>query len=87
MRASPTVDPDSLTGGWRHAIAEGADVVGVEIHGLFVPFALLLSLIGEALGLIDRSLSSKPLAISRLMMKLFSKRPDRGSSVLARERG
>jgi hypothetical protein len=46
------VDADALADRRRHAVLEGADVIGVVVHGLQVARVLLRHLLAEALGLV-----------------------------------
>ena len=48
------VDADAAAAGRRQAVFEGADEVGVVIHGLFVAGILGLGLREETLGLVFR---------------------------------
>ena len=47
-----TVNPDTLAGGRRHAVFQGADEVGVIVHGLVVTGVLVGHLLQEARGLV-----------------------------------
>ena len=47
-----TVDADAFTCGWRQAVFQCADVVGVVVHGFIVAGFFLLYLLHEACGLV-----------------------------------
>ncbi len=46
------VDANALAGGGGHAMFQGADIIGVEVHGLLVAGILFLHLLAEALRLV-----------------------------------
>ena len=47
-----TIDTDTFAGGGRQAVFQGADVVGIEVHGFGIAGVLFLHLGEKALGLI-----------------------------------